>query len=277
MLDGGLEIGNYHKFVIYEPKKRQICAAPLRQRILHHAIMNVCHEYFERHLIFDCYASRPGKGTHKAIKRVQDMMGAYRYFAKIDIRKYFDSIDHDVLKALLVRLFNDQRLLCLFDKIIDSYGERTGLPIGNLTSQYFANYYLSSLDHYMKEVMGAGLYVRYMDDVIMMSKTKQEIKKLVAGYVAYASDHLKLQAKPPIIGLTYNGIPFLGYKIYRERIVMNGKGKRRFCKNIGMLGKLFSRSAISEREYADRLVAVLAYPAFADSRQYRRRVLGLMS
>ena len=129
----------------------------------------------------------------------------------------------------------------------------------------------------MKETMGAGFYVRYMDDVIMLSKTKLEIKKQVAGYIAYANDCLKLQANPPIIGMVYNGIPFLGYKIYKERIIMNGKGKRRFRKNIGMLGELFSKSAISEREYANRLVAALAYPAFADSKQYRKRILGLMS
>ncbi|MDE7388445.1 MAG: RNA-directed DNA polymerase, partial [Muribaculaceae bacterium] len=172
---GEVEIGNYNQFIIFEPKQRLICAAPLRQRIMHHAIMNVCHCIFDRQLIYDSYASRPLKGTHRAIQRVREKSVGYRYFVKLDIRKFFDSIDHGVLKSLLRRILKDKKLLQLLDQIIDSYGCERGLPIGNLTSQYFANYYLSPLDHYMKEDIKAPVYVRYMDDVIMMAQDKRHL------------------------------------------------------------------------------------------------------
>lgn len=271
---GKVDVGRYHKFIIYEPKKRVICAAPLAQRVLHHALMNVCHDVFDRQLISDCYASRPGKGTHAAIKRVQSKMGSYKYFAKLDVRKFFDSIDHEVLRSHLMRIFKDKKLLDIFSQIIGSYGEGKGVPIGNLTSQYFANYYLSPLDHYMKEVQRADFYVRYMDDVIMLGNDKSKVRDWISSYQAYAETTLKLQIKPPVIGRTCHGIPFLGYKVYSGRILMNGKGKRRFRKHLKLLNSLYNESRISEQEYADRLLSVMAYAEFADSRRFREKLLG---
>ncbi|MDE5996320.1 MAG: hypothetical protein K2G56_05315, partial [Eubacterium sp.] len=115
ILEDRLKIGEYHRFTIFEPKERLICAAPLKQRILHHAIMNVCHGIFDKNQIFDSYASRPSKGSHKAVVRLKEMLGGYSYFVKLDIRKYFDSVDHAKLKIMLCHLFKDQDLLELFD------------------------------------------------------------------------------------------------------------------------------------------------------------------
>lgn len=271
LTSGDFKFGDYHKFIIYEPKKREICAAPLKQRIVHHAIMNICHDIFDKHLIFDSYASRPGKGSHKAIMRLKGRMVSYKYYAKLDIRKFFDSIDHYILKTLLYRLFKDERLLIVFDKIIDSYGQGKGLPIGNLTSQYFANHYLSTLDHYMKEVIKVPFYIRYMDDVVILSNDRIELKRLVSEYVKYANEQLRLDVKPSLIGRNCSSIPFLGYKVFRDRIMMNGKGKRRFKKNIVNLGNLYNKSLITEKEYSDRITAVLAYAKFADSHKFRDR------
>lgn len=277
LLQEKAEFGNYRKFVIFEPKKRIISAAPLAQRIIHHGIMNICHKYFDCHLIYDSYASRPGKGTHKAIRRVQSKIRHHKYFAKLDVKKFFDSIDHSILKKLLRRIFKDEAVLRLFDNIIDSHNEIKGLPIGNLTSQYFANYYLSFLDHYMKEVVKAPVYVRYMDDVIIMGESKEQISYLVEKYKNYASEKLKLQIKPPIIGLTSNGILFLGFKIYAYKLLLSGKGKRRFIKNINNLNSLFIKSYISENEYTARINSCLNFVTFADSYNFRKRVINRLN
>lgn len=274
LLNDSFDFGSYRRFVVYEPKERIICAAPLRQRVVHHAIMNVCHQYFDRHLIFDCYASRPQKGTHRAVRRVAQLSKNYSWFVKLDVRKFFDSIDHEVLKYLLQKIFKDNRLLTTFDRIIDSYGNGIGLPIGNLTSQYFANHYLSSLDHFMKESEKAMAYVRYMDDVIIMGTSKVQVRELMQVYRQFAKKKLKLDVKPPIVGRVCCGIPFLGYKVFRDRIFVNGRGKRRFKTNFKMLQTLFERSLITEREFSDRIVSNLSYVNFADSNRYRKKIFG---
>lgn len=273
ILENKVKIGEYHRFTIFEPKERLICAAPLKQRILHHAIMNVCHEIFDKNQIFDSYASRPSKGSHKAVKRLKEILVGYSYFVKLDIRKYFDSIDHSKLKVMLCRMFKDRNVLELFDKIIDSYGNKKGLPIGNLTSQYFANYYLSLLDHYMKEQVRCKRYVRYMDDVIILAKTRSEIADYKNKYVQFANMELLLDVKPPIIGRINNGIPFLGFKIFRERILLAGKGKRRYKKTVNILNKLFEGERIDEFEYSRRIQSLVAYAKFADSFNFRKKNL----
>lgn len=274
LINKELSFGNYNQFIIYEPKKRLICAASLEQRIIHHAIMNVCHYYFDRNLIFDSFASRPNKGVHKAVLRTQELAKSYRHFVKLDFRKYFDSINHNILKSKLSRLFKDAELLDLFNRIIDSYGvDGHGLPIGNLTSQYFANFYLSELDHRMKEILKCKAYIRYMDDVIIMADSSAEIKRLSNYYCNYASENLSLTVKPPLVGKICSGIPFLGYKVYKTRIMLGGKAKRRYKKNIHLLTKLYSQNRISEWEYSSRLVSGISFTRFADSVKFRKNVV----
>lgn len=270
---GTIELGNYRRFIIYEPKERHISAAPLKQRIVHHAIMNICHNFFDKNLIYDCFASRVGKGTHKAIKRLQEKQKSFLYYVKLDFRKYFDSIDHFVLKTLLRRLFKDPFLINLLDRIIDTYGKDfKGIPIGNLTSQYFANFYISGLDHYMKEEVKVPFYIRYMDDVIILSSDFKQLKHAVKQYIAFSDSKLHLQVKPPIIGRVCHGIPFLGYRIYRDRIIINGKGKRRIIKKLKLLERLFHTSRISEKEISNRIHSSLSYLNFADSYKFRKKV-----
>jgi RNA-directed DNA polymerase len=124
-----VNIGDYHFFKIYDPKERQICAAPFGQRVLHHALMNICHEDFERYQIFDSYASRKGKGTYAALDRAKYFTKKYQWYLKLDVRKFFFSISHDVLKEELKRLYRDEKLLIIFDKIIDSIAFENGLAL----------------------------------------------------------------------------------------------------------------------------------------------------
>ncbi len=175
--------GRYTTIEIFDPKHRVVSAAPFRDRVVHHALCAVCEPIFERGFIFDSYANRTGKGTHRAVARYETFRDHYRYVLRCDIRRYFPAIDHDLLKRDLRRRIACPRTLALADRIIDGsnpqepvnsyypgddlftpYGRRRGLPIGNLTSQFFANVYLDGLDHFCKEVLRAKGYLRYVDD-----------------------------------------------------------------------------------------------------------------
>src|SRR5262245_48434567 len=183
--------GPYRTFVIREPKLRQISAAPYRDRIVHHALTQVLEPIFERFFLPDSYACRPGKGTHAAVRRCQQFARRFRYVRKADVQKFFPSLDHQVLKGLLARKIKDPDVLWLAGRIIDhsnpqeevslwfpgdelfTPGERRrGLPIGNQTSQFFANVFLDPLDHFVKDNLGAGGYVRYCDDFLVFADDK---------------------------------------------------------------------------------------------------------
>lgn len=191
-------VGNYHYFTIYDPKQRTICAAAFREMVLHHALMNICHPYFDRHLIADSYATRIWKGVYVAIDKAFPAMCRYQYVCKLDVRKYFDSISYVVLKQQLCRLFKDASLLKLFEEIIDSYAIQAGygIPIGNLTSQYFANHYLSAFDHYAKEQLQIPVYIRYMDDILLFGNDKETMKIDVTKLAERALTELELNFKP---------------------------------------------------------------------------------
>ena len=175
ILSGDVMVGNYRFFTIYDPKERQICAAAFSEQVLHHALMNVCHPIFERVQIYDSYASRKGKGVYAALERAQVFTNKNQWFLKLDVRKFFDSIHQATLKTQLARIIGDGKVLWLLYQIIDSYCTipGRGVPIGNLTSQYFANHFLAELDHCIKEKLRIKAYVRYMDDFVLWHSEKQ--------------------------------------------------------------------------------------------------------
>lgn len=263
--------GNYSYFRVFDPKERLICAASLIERIIHHSIMNVCHDYFEKKQIFDSYATRKGKGTYKAIDRVKSFTKQFPYFAKLDIRKYFDSIDHGVLNTMLMSMFKDEWLLRIFKCIIDSYftTKGKGIPIGNLSSQYFANLYLSGLDHYMKENLKVKAYVRYMDDVVILASDKSILIDWVRVFKDYANENLHLELKPPIIGKVENGIPFLGYRVFPYHLQLSNRSKRRFRRKIRLYKQLWEDGYLSESAYSKRLSQLCAFTLHADCKAFR--------
>ncbi len=278
LLSGEIQVGNYHYFKIFDPKERLICAAPIKERILHHAIMNICHPYFDRRLIYDTYATRPQKGVYQALERVKRKMEAKKYFAKLDVRKYYDSIDHEILKKQLRRIFKDEKLLNLFDRIIDSYAVTPGkgLPIGNLTSQYFANIYLSDLDHYMKEDVGVPTYVRYMDDVLLLGDSVAEIKDCADKFVAYASARLSLTIKPPLIGLCREGVGFLGYKVQPSVLYLNGRSKRRYRHKLLGLERARTMGVLADQEYGRKITPLVAFTRHAQALYFRQSCMKLI-
>lgn len=269
ILTGNIDVGHYHYFKIYDPKERMICAASFQERVLHHAIMNVCKPVFERHFIYDTYATREGKGIYQAIAKARRAMKQYDYVAKLDVRKYFDSISHVVLKEKLRRLFKDKVLLSIFDKIIDSYSvdRERGIPIGNLTSQYFANYYLSSLDHYVKEELRVPVYVRYMDDMLLFADSKLSINMYVSELNNYLEKINGLVLKPIIKHSVEQGVSFLGYKLYPQKILLNSRSKRRFKNKMLCYEQLLEKSAWSETEYMQHITPLFAFVRQAYSKK----------
>lgn len=261
LLSGDIEIGRYRYFNIYDPKLRRICAAAFEERIIHHAIMNICHPCFERNLIYDTYASRVGKGQFAAIKRARTAMHRYGYVAKLDIKHYFDSISHEVLKRKLRRVFKDVRLVSLFDRIIDSYETiyGCGLPIGNLTSQYFANFYLSYLDHYIKEVVKVPFYVRYMDDMLLFGSNPTQVKEYVYLVRLFVENELQLILKRPVFTHVCSGVSFLGYSLYPHKILLNRRSKIRFKKKMYEYVDNYRNNVWSEKEYMDHIIPLLAF------------------
>lgn len=236
--------GGYRNFWICDPKRRFIHAAPFRDRVVHHAIHQVIEPIFEPSLIYDTYACRKGKGTLAAVLRYDAFARRLKgkgYALKCDIHHYFASIDHRILKSIICKKIGDQRLLRLLDSLIDTHQEDDckGIPIGNLTSQLFANIYLSPLDHFIKEQLRQQCYIRYMDDFVILSEGKDKLRDVLRAIDDYLSANLQLQFNPKRAAVMpiEKGIDFLGYVIFsdgykriRRRNVVN---LRRRLKRLG--------------------------------------------
>ncbi len=271
---GNIKVRNYHYFTIFDPKKRLICASAFNERVLHHAIMNVCHPYFEKQLISDTYATRLNKGTFKAIEKARFFCKNYNYYLKLDIRKYFDSIDHEILKKLLGKLFKDNDLLHVFENIIQSYAvlPNKGVPIGNLTSQYFANHYLSGFDHWIKDKLTTKAYVRYMDDFIIWENDLEKLRQLSNLVTNYLQQNLKLNLKTNIIGKTDKGLSFLGFKLFPNKILLARRSKLRFQFKINKLTEQYKRNEISQSDFAKCATALYSFIEKAYSKRYKTKI-----
>lgn len=272
ILSGEVEAGGYHYFTIYDPKKRQICAAPFAQRVLHHALMNVCHPYFEKAQTADSFASRIGKGTYAALDKAKGYNRRYSWFLKLDARKYFDSIHHAVLRQQLCRMFKDSQLLRIFDQIIDSYSvaPARGVPIGNLTSQYFANHYLSSADHFAKEILRLPAYVRYMDDMVLWHDDKEALLEAGRQFKDFSQTRLQLELKPFCLNKNTAGLPFLGYLLYPNHTRLAQRSRKRFIQKQEEYGRLVEEGLWSQKEYQRRIEPLTAFTLYADAKAFRR-------
>jgi RNA-directed DNA polymerase len=236
---------NYvNMFINDKGKTREIAKLPYYpDRIVHWAIMLQTEHIFLKHFIYDTYASLPNKGTHKLINKLKiDIKNKKetKYTLKIDVKKFFPSIDKTILKSLLRKKFKDNNLLNLFDEIIDSYEK--GIPIGNYLSQYLSNYYLSFFDHWVKETLKIKYYYRYMDDIVILSNNKLTLRLLFVKIDDYLKNNLKLKIKKnwQIFPTHIRGIDFLGYRLFgnytllRKNISNSIKKKCKTIKKIGV-------------------------------------------
>ncbi len=275
ILTGGIKIGTYKSFYIHDPKKRLICAATFSERVLHHALMNVCHDRFEKYQIYDSYACRKGKGTYAAIERATGFSKKNMFFAKLDVRKYFETLDHDCLKNQLGKLFKDKHLLHVLFKIIDSFQneEGKGLPIGNLTSQYFANHFLGVADHFAKEELNMKFYIRYMDDMVLWGQNMDELKSQVRCFMQFIEENLKCELKTPVINRLDKGLPFLGYVIHPSRLYLGQRSRKRFRNKISDLNKKRQLGEMDEMEYHRKVLPLMAFVEKADSFSFRKNYI----
>jgi hypothetical protein len=263
--------GNYHSFTITDPKLRVISTAPIEQRIMHHAIMNVLESVFDRPMICHSYACRKGKGTHAALLYAFHQGKHHPYFLKLDVRKYFLSIDHEVLKAILARYIKDIRVLSLLNAIIDSYetDKGKGIPIGNLTSQFFANLYLAGLDHFVLEQLRPSAYCRYMDDFVLWAHSKAALKTMLHRIDAYVTDELRLTLKQAICGKSDDGLPFLGFLLKDSGIYLLRKSKRRVTDRMACISTALYKEEISEEKAAEQIRSVFAAINLARTQRFR--------
>lgn len=225
----------YHIFKIYEGKERIIFKLPYYpDRIVHHAIMNILEPIFVPIFIsntFNCIKNRGIMGAYKAIvKSLKDKTNT-KYCLKLDIKKFYPNINNNILKSLLRKKFKDIKLLELLDEIIDS---TKGIPIGNYLSQYFANFYLTYFDHWIKEELKVNYYFRYCDDIVILSNNKDYLHTLFIKIQNYLKDNLELEIKNnyQIYPVVSRGIDFVGYKFYHNYILLRKSIKRKYIKMI---------------------------------------------
>lgn len=236
LIEGKYRTSEYETFMVYEPKEREIFRLPYYpDRIVHHAVMNYLEPIFVSTFTADTYSCIKGRGIHSCadkLKRIlrNDPEGT-KYCLKLDIKKFYPSIDHDILKSLLRKKLKDQRLLVLLDEIIDS---ADGVPIGNYLSQYFANFYLTYFDHWVKEDLKVKYYFRYADDLVFLAPDKAYLHELLGRIREYLRTNLKLEIKPnyQVFPVSSRGIDFVGYRFYHTHTLLRKRIKQRFARAV---------------------------------------------
>ncbi len=279
--------GAYCNFVIHEPKRRKISAAPFRDRVVHHALCNLIEPVFESRFIQNSYANRVGKGTHRAINRLQDWSRQYRYVLRCDVVQHFPSLDHALLYAKLERLIDDKDILWLASSIINSgdgvlANEYTpvffpgddllslcrprGLPIGNLTSQFWSNVYLSDFDWFVKRELGCAAYLRYVDDFTLFADDKQKLWRWKTAIIdRLAQERLTIHEAETQVLPTRCGIPWLGFVVYPTHRLLKRRNAVNFTRKFEHLLDLYETRQISFAELDASVKGWVNHVHYADT------------
>lgn len=277
------EPGEYRYFKVYEPKERQIMALPFYDRVVQHAINNVIEPIFSKRFLYHSYACRKEKGMHRASTTLKSWLYSWEkhnpdkplYAIKADIHHYFQSINHETLKAEIRNLIKDGAALTLIERIIDHNGtmpDGIGIPVGNLTSQLFANTYLNILDQYIKHTLGAKYYVRYMDDFIILSPDKHQLREWLAEIEKFLRERLKLELNPKTAILSVkNGIDFVGYK----HRATHKKVRRDSIKRIKKTIRKYQRGDITKERLQKSIASWTGHAGHADSYNLRKKIVTL--
>jgi RNA-directed DNA polymerase len=287
----------YYSFYIFDPKHRLISAAPFRDRVVHHALYNVIESIFERTFIGDSYANRIGKGTHRALDRAQQFARRYAYVLQCDVRQFFPSIDHAILTDLLHKKIVDTDVRWLMDAIIRSgrgvldhdykmqyfpgddllaVERPRGLPIGNLTSQFWANVYLNELDQYVKRELRCPAYVRYVDDFLLYSNDKPELWRWREAVVdKLATLRLTIHERRSTVYPVKNGIPFLGFQVFPTHRRLKRRNGVMFKKRLQRYWRMVERGEMTIAELSQRIQGWVAHAAMGDTWGLRKSLLAL--
>jgi RNA-directed DNA polymerase len=284
--------GGYRTFEIYEPKRRLISAAPYRDRVVHHALCNQIVPIFDRTFIRTSYANRRGYGSHRALKQFVEYARSSQYVLQCDICKYFPSIDITILKQLIRRKIKCPSTLWLIDRILDNRNEAEspieyfpgdslltplerprGLPIGNLTSQFFANVYLNGFDHYIKQVLKVAKYVRYVDDFSLFSDDRgflQDCRQAIETYLMT----LRLTIHPIKSQLTQTryGARFVGFRVFPDRIRVRNYNLQMGRIRLKRLQAAYDRGELSAHDMLQSLQSWNAHLAHGDTWRLRQQI-----
>jgi len=293
---GSYRPGTYHYFEIFEPKRRLVAAAPFRDRVVHHAICRTIEPIWERRFIADNYACRPGKGTHAAMRRAHVLTRQHPWALSCDIQRYFPSVSHEVLMSTITRVIADERLLRLIRLILASHvpptdgsggkiapaGESgslaggTGLPIGNLTSQFFANVMLDPFDHFVTEVVRPSGYVRYMDDFLVFGQSRSELRA-IGTQLRDRLGGLELAIHPDKYRLTrtVSGVDFVGFRVFADgRVRLREKSLKNFRRRYRRLLAGVRRGHVKPAAVTASVKSWVAHARHAHSEPLRAALLG---
>lgn len=278
---------HYTPFYIQDPKLRRIHKASVRDRTLHHAVFRILYPIFDKEFIFDSYSCRLNKGTHKAVNRLEKFCRepsknhTENIFAlKCDIRKFFDSVNQGILLKLIKKKVQDEKAVWLIEKIIKSFenADAKGLPLGNVTSQLFANIYLNELDQFVKHNLKIKHYLRYCDDFVILGENRDDLTNLIQPINNFLKDKLKLTLHPDkiIIREYHQGIDFLGYIVLPYHRVLRTKTKRRIFRKIRSKNQEFLIGEISEESFNQRLQSYFGVLKHCKGYKIKKKILSLI-
>ncbi len=293
----------YTAFNVCDPKLRRIHKATVRDRVLHHAVFRILYPIFDKNFIFDSYSCRVEKGTHRAVARLGKLCrqlsrnNSRNIFAlKCDVRKFFDSVDQKILLGLIKKKIKDEDAIWLVEKIIGSFTslaptphpdrgsgsspragepvEKVGLPLGNVTSQLFANIYLNELDQFVKHRLKEKYYLRYCDDFIILGENEKQLEKLISLIREFLKEKLKLELHPDkiIIRKFRRGVDFLGYVVLPHHRILRTKTKRRILRKIKEKKFLLREDLVSEESFKQSLQSYLGILKHCESWKIKKKI-----
>jgi len=287
--------GPYRSFYRTEAKRRLISAAPFRDRVVHHALVGVLEPFFERRFIFDSYANRVGKGTHRALDRCTKFLRSHEYVLPCDVRQFFPSIDHQILYEQLRRVIPQTDVLWLVERILrngvgvldEEYQMRwfpgddlfalnrpRGLPLGNLTSQFWANVYLNDLDHFIKRDLKCRSYLRYVDDFLLFNSDKRELLRWRADLIEFLQSlRLTIHENSAQIRPCFQGLTFLGFIVYPDHRRLKSASGHAFEHRIKKLLRAYQDGEIEQDKISASVRGWLAHCDHGDTWGLRRAIL----
>ncbi len=285
------------KFIIRDPKTRTIHASIFRDRIVHHTIVNILQPIYNKIFIYDSFASRKFKGTHEAVKRFEYFLGKVSsngqkikkgfnnnsikgFVLKADIKHYFATMNHEVLINILSKNIKDEDFIWLIKVVLNNFDtkiEGRGVPLGNYTSQFFANIYLNSLDYFVKHRLNVKYYIRYVDDFVILDKDKKVLEEHFIKIEKYLKN-LRLELHPDKSGIhpLKDGITFLGYRIFYHYRLLRKRNQRQFFGKLKENIRLYGEGLISKEKLDSFIQGWFGYSKFANTHKLRKRILELI-
>lgn len=264
---------NYNQRTIYEPKERIIYVLPLNpDRVVHHALMNILIPIFTKMFIKNTFACIKDRGLHKGSILATKYVKKYKYCLKCDIRKFYPSINHDVLYQMCERKFKEKEILWLLHEIIYSIEGETNVPIGNLPSQWFGNFYMTPFDRYVTEDLGINAYVRYCDDFCLFSNDKSELNKAKVKIEIFLRDVLKLKMSKCDLFRTTQGVDFLGYRHFKNYKLLRKRTAKRVKKRLPVILKRFKEGKISQDKFRSCVESTYGWVKWANTYNFQLKL-----